>query len=65
MNVKYAPARHFRVETDLDPGLDFVLALDEHVQQLLRVDHGLTEVGHQANQGRVPLVDNLGEGRRA
>jgi len=56
------PAGHFRVEADLDPSLDLVLALDQHVQQLLGVDHRLPEVGHEPDERRVPLVDNLGEG---
>ena len=55
------PGRHFGVQSNLDPGLDLVLTLDEQIQQLLSVDHGLTEVGHQTNQGRVPFVHNLVE----
>ena len=50
---------HFGVEADLDTGLDLVLALHQQVQQLLRVHHRLTEVGHQADQRCVPLVHNL------
>ena len=38
--------------------------LDEHVQQLLGVQHRLPEVRHQANEGRVPLVHDLRERRR-
>jgi len=53
---------HLGVEADLYSSLDFVLTLDEHVEQLLRVDHGLPEVRHEADEGRVPLVDDLGEG---
>lgn len=41
--------------------LDLILTLDEQVQQLLSVDSGLPVVGHQPNQGCVPLVGNLGE----
>lgn len=37
---------HLGVETDLDTRLDFVLTLDQQVQEFLRVDHGLPEVGH-------------------
>lgn len=45
------------------PGMtDLVLTLDEQVQQLLGVDHRLSEVCHETNESRVPLVDNLGEG---
>eukprot|EP00123_Amoebidium_parasiticum_P018099 comp24100_c1_seq1/m.43516 comp24100_c1_seq1/g.43516 ORF comp24100_c1_seq1/g.43516 comp24100_c1_seq1/m.43516 type:complete len:578 (+) comp24100_c1_seq1:3557-5290(+) len=53
--------RHFRVETDLHTGLDLVLALDEKVQKLLCVDHSLSVVRHKADQGCVPLVDDLCE----
>ena len=42
--------------------LDLVLTLDQQVQQLLSVHGGLPVVGHQANEGCVPLVGNLGEG---
>ena len=51
--------RHLGVESDLDPRLDLVLALDEQIEQLLGVHHRLPEVRHQANQSRVPLVDDL------
>lgn len=57
--------RHLRVEADLDARLYLVLALDEQVEQLLRVDNGLAEIGHEADERRVPLVDDLGERRRA
>ena len=50
---------HFRIETDLDSSLNFVLALDEKIEQLLRVYDRLAEVRHQTNQRRVPLVDDL------
>mmetsp|Transcript_13659 Transcript_13659/g.18093 ORF Transcript_13659/g.18093 Transcript_13659/m.18093 type:complete len:330 (-) Transcript_13659:4853-5842(-) len=56
------PGRHLRVETNLDPGLDLVLAFDEEVEHLLGVHHRLSEVRHEADQGRVPLVRDLGEG---
>eukprot|EP00964_Phaeocystis_antarctica_P078146 scaffold48598_cov65-Phaeocystis_antarctica.AAC.1 len=56
---------HLGVEADLDARLDLVLALDEQVEQLLRRDGGLAEVGHHADERRVPLVDDLGEGRAA
>mmetsp|Transcript_35305 Transcript_35305/g.88749 ORF Transcript_35305/g.88749 Transcript_35305/m.88749 type:complete len:781 (-) Transcript_35305:276-2618(-) len=55
-------AGHLGVQADLDARLDLVLALHEKVQQLLRVHGGLPEVRHQANERRVPLVDDLGEG---
>ena len=56
------PAGHLGVEANLDPGLDLVLTLHQHVQQLLSVDHRLPEVCHKPNQGSVPFIDNLGEG---
>mmetsp|Transcript_51851 Transcript_51851/g.121766 ORF Transcript_51851/g.121766 Transcript_51851/m.121766 type:complete len:1251 (+) Transcript_51851:175-3927(+) len=59
------PRGHLGVEPDLDARLDLVLALDEQVEQLRGVDHRLAEVGHQADHRRVPLVGDLGEGRRA
>jgi len=45
--------------------LDLVLTLDQQVQQLLSVHSGLSVVGHQANEGCVPLVGDLGEGGAA
>ena len=33
-----------------------VLALHQQVQQRIRVDHGLPEVGHHANQVPRPLI---------
>lgn len=51
--------RHLGVQADLDTRLDLVLALHQEVKELLGVDHGLAEVRHQANQGRVPFVHNL------
>ncbi len=45
--------------------LDLVLTLDQQIQQLLSVHCGLPVVGHQANEGRVPLVGDLGEGGAA
>ena len=57
--------RHFRIESNLDARLNFILAFHQQVQQFLRVDHRLPVVRHQADQRRVPLVDNLREGRRA
>lgn len=50
---------HFGVETNLDTGLNFVLALDQEVKEFLCVDHSLTVVRHQSNEGSIPLVDNL------
>ena len=41
-----------------------VLALHQEIQKGIGVDHGLTEVGHHADQIGVPLVGNLGEGPR-
>lgn len=51
--------RHLRVEANLDTSLNFVLALDQQVQQFLGIDHSLTEVGHQAYERCVPFVHNL------
>ena len=45
--------------------LDLVLTLDQQVQQLLSMDGGLPVVGHQANEGCVPFVGDLGEGGAA
>jgi len=56
---RWETTRHLGVEADLDTCLDLVLALDEEIKQLLGVDDRLTEVRHQANQSRVPLVHNL------
>ena len=58
-------AGHLGVEPDLDAGLDLVLALDQQVEQLLRVHRRLSVVRHQPDERRVPLVHNLGERRRA
>mmetsp|Transcript_10204 Transcript_10204/g.41240 ORF Transcript_10204/g.41240 Transcript_10204/m.41240 type:complete len:678 (+) Transcript_10204:3871-5904(+) len=58
-------AGHLGVEANLDAGLNFVLALDQQVKQLLRVHCRLPVVGHQPDERRVPLVHNLGECRRA
>ena len=52
---------HFRVETDLDTGLDLVLTLDQKVQEFLGVHDRLSEIGHQTNEGCVPLVHNLND----
>lgn len=58
-------ARHLRVEADLDTRLDLVLALDEQVKELLRVDDGLAEIRHEADECGVPFVDNLRAQRAA
>mmetsp|Transcript_8730 Transcript_8730/g.18587 ORF Transcript_8730/g.18587 Transcript_8730/m.18587 type:complete len:747 (-) Transcript_8730:2392-4632(-) len=55
-------AGHLGVEADLDTRLDLVLTLDQQVQQLLRMHHRLPVVGHEADEGGVPLVGDLGEG---
>ena len=39
--------------------MDLVLAFDEQIEKLLRVDDGLAEIRHQADQRRVPFVDDL------
>ena len=53
-------ARHFGVQADLDTCLDLVLTLHQQVQELLGIDHSLSEVCHQTDQSRVPFVHNLG-----
>lgn len=58
-NNGWETARHFRVQPDLDTGLNLVLTLDQQIQQLLCVYYCFTEVGHQANKSRVPFVHNL------
>ena len=50
---------HFGIESDLDTSLDLVLAFDEQIEKLLRVDDRLSEVSHQPDQRRVPLVHDL------
>ena len=45
--------------------LNLVFTLDQQVQQFLGVNSGLPVVGHQTNEGCVPLVGNLGEGGAA
>ena len=54
---------HFGVQTDFDTGLDLIFALDKQIQQFLGVNHGLAEIGHEADQGRVPLINDFGKGR--
>ena len=57
--------RHFWIQTNLDTSLNFVFAFNQQIKQFLGINHSLSEIGHKANQGRVPLVDNLGKGRRS
>jgi hypothetical protein len=45
--------------------LNLILTFDEEVEHLLGVHSRFTEVGHQTNEGSVPLVCNLGEGSGA
>ena len=47
---------HLRIKANLDAGLNFVLTLDEQIKKLLCVDDSLTEVCHETDQGRIPLV---------
>lgn len=54
-----------KIEAVLSYRLDLVFTLNQQVQQLLGVHRGLPVVGHQPNQGCVPLVGNLGEGGAA
>mmetsp|Transcript_8069 Transcript_8069/g.26443 ORF Transcript_8069/g.26443 Transcript_8069/m.26443 type:complete len:279 (-) Transcript_8069:3543-4379(-) len=56
---------HLGIEADLDPRLDLVLALDQQVEHLLRVHHGLSKVRHEADERCVPFIRNLGERRRS
>ena len=42
--------RHFRVETNLDSGLNLGFAFDDHVEQFVRMSDGLTVVGEQGDQ---------------
>lgn len=53
------PTGHFRVQTNLDTGLDFVFTFHKKIQQILRIYHSFSEVSHQADQGSIPLVHNL------
>ena len=53
------PGGHFGVEADLDTRLNLVLALDEQIEKLLRVDDRFAEVGHQPDQRRVPFIHDL------
>mmetsp|Transcript_82933 Transcript_82933/g.149644 ORF Transcript_82933/g.149644 Transcript_82933/m.149644 type:complete len:355 (+) Transcript_82933:1047-2111(+) len=53
---------HLGVQSDLNTGLHLVLALHQQIQQRVGVDHCLAEVGHHADEVRVPLVRDLREG---
>lgn len=56
--------RHLRVQTDFDTSLNFILTFHQQVEQFLCVDNGLTEIGHQTDQSRIPFVDDFSERRR-
>lgn len=45
--------------------MDFVFAFHEQIEHLFRVDDCFSEVGHQADEGRVPFVRDFREGRAA
>jgi len=45
--------------------LNFIFRLDQCVEKFIGMDYGLTIIGHQANEGCVPLVHDLGEGSGA
>lgn len=60
---RWEPAGHLRVQTHFDPRLDFVLSLDEHIQELLGVNRCLPIIGHETNESRIPFVGDLREGR--
>mmetsp|Transcript_39127 Transcript_39127/g.70495 ORF Transcript_39127/g.70495 Transcript_39127/m.70495 type:complete len:457 (+) Transcript_39127:2263-3633(+) len=64
-NNGWETTRHLTVQANLDTGLDLVFILYEQVQELLCIQHGLSVVRHETNQGSVPFVGNLGEGRCA
>jgi hypothetical protein len=53
--------RHFTVQSNLDTRLDLVLSFHKGVKEFIGVDHSLPVIGHQSNQGGIPLVDDLGE----
>ena len=53
------PTGHLGVQPNLDSSLDLILTLDQEIQELLGVDDRLAVVRHQANEGSVPLVDDL------
>lgn len=52
-------AWHFRIQTNLDTSLDFILTLHQEVQQFLSVDDSLSKVCHKTNQSSIPFVYNL------
>lgn len=52
---------HFGVETHLNSGLNFVFTLHQQIQDLFSMDDSLTIIGHQTDEGSIPLVGNLGE----
>lgn len=52
---------HFGIQTDLDTGLNFILAFDQQIEQLLGVNDGFAEVRHQTDQRCVPFVDDFCE----
>ena len=57
--------RHLQVQPSLYPSLNFIFCLDQRIERLICVDDRFTIISHQADKGCVPLIHNLGEGRRA
>ena len=57
--------RHLRIESNLNTGLNLIFRLDQRIKKLICVDDRFAIIRHQADKGRVPLVHDLGEGRRA
>mmetsp|Transcript_6537 Transcript_6537/g.26220 ORF Transcript_6537/g.26220 Transcript_6537/m.26220 type:complete len:208 (+) Transcript_6537:3427-4050(+) len=57
-------ARHLRIQTNFYASLNLILTLHQQIKQLRGVNCCLSVVRHQADERRVPLVDNLGKRRR-
>mmetsp|Transcript_52988 Transcript_52988/g.84249 ORF Transcript_52988/g.84249 Transcript_52988/m.84249 type:complete len:266 (+) Transcript_52988:2003-2800(+) len=53
--------RHFRIQSDFNTRLHFILALHKQIQQCIGVNHSLAEVGHHSDEICIPLVRNLCE----
>mmetsp|Transcript_29941 Transcript_29941/g.79798 ORF Transcript_29941/g.79798 Transcript_29941/m.79798 type:complete len:205 (-) Transcript_29941:4024-4638(-) len=60
---RWETRRHLGIQSNFDSGLDLILTLNQKVQQGICVNHGLSEVGHHADEVRVPFVGNLRECR--
>ena len=55
--------RHLTVQTHFNTSLNLVFALYKTVQHFFCIDNCFTEIGHEGNQCRIPLVGDLGECR--